>query len=77
MTYRDEAKIERLRSDIAVALVKLEPRFKHHKLTFVARNTNPDAGDADVVVTNDDDNLEAVASVLLDHAGRCGESEAR
>jgi hypothetical protein len=52
---------------VEAALRRLEPLFKHHKLTLVARNTS--AGlDADVIVTSDD--LFAVASVVTDHAHR-------
>ena len=56
-----------VREKITYALLELEPLFKHHKLTFVARNTNPDL-DADFIVSADD--LEEVVTVLRDHAKR-------
>lgn len=61
------AKLENAHTRIVDALVELEPLFKHHKLTFVARNLRADM-DADVVVSEDD--LDKVAEVLLDHARR-------
>lgn len=53
---------------VADALARLEPLFKHHKLTFVARNLNPEF-DADIIISNDPDH-RAVADVLHEHEVR-------
>lgn len=61
-------KMANMQAMVSSALARLEPLFKHAKLTFVARNTNPDL-DADVIVSNDPDHA-AVAKVLLEHERR-------
>lgn len=63
----DKPKTRRMHEAVACALTDLMPLFKHHELTFVARNLNPDL-DGDVIITNDD--LRKVVAVLLDHAAR-------
>lgn len=57
------------RKRIESALSELAPLFKAHKLTFVARCTDPALGDADVIVTSEED-LFVVARVLEDHGHR-------
>lgn len=52
---------------VTAALVGLAPMFTCHRLTFVARCTDP-ALDADVITSQD--SIEAVAAVLRDHADR-------
>lgn len=46
-------KLKNVRAKVVEALKSLEPLFPHHKMTFVARNTNPKIKDADIIVTND------------------------
>lgn len=47
------SKLATVFEEVTAALDHLAPMFKHHKLTFIARNTNPEL-DADVFISGDD-----------------------
>ena len=60
--------LESVKQQVIEALLQLEPLFKHHQLTLVARNTNSEV-DADLIVSSEDD-LRLPAQVLQEHHKR-------